>query len=289
MIERALRAALADLKLNLLSMFSVAVAFVCLAATLLVLVNVDLVKRRYAQTGHASVYLKAGTTEAAAGNVEKALRQAPGVLDVVYVSPEAARRDVLKNTNDDALARLPEDAFPASLEVKLTHPDAPDRAGELKTLLEQLPEVEGVETYRAWAERLEKLLSGGVLAALILTLVVLGAVVSVVGSTMRMALSRRSTEVEVLKMVGATDDYVRGPFIVEGALQGGLGALAAVSLIGVLFLLLRDAFHHALGEVFGVEIYFLPWFLVIGLVFMGALLGALSALFSMRRLMGDYA
>lgn len=289
MIERALRAALADLKLNLLSMFSVAVAFVCLAATLLVLVNVDMVKRRYAQTGHASVYLKAGTTEAAAAGVEKALRQAPGVLDVTYVSPEAARRDVLKNTNDDALARLPEEAFPASLEVKLTHPDAPDRAGELKTLLEQLPEVEGVETYRAWAERLEKLLSGGVLAALILTLVVLGAVVSVVGSTMRMALSRRSTEVEVLKMVGATDDYVRGPFIVEGALQGGLGALAAVSLLGLLFLLLRDAFHHALGEVFGVDIYFLPWFSVLGLVFLGALLGALSALFSMRRLMGDYA
>lgn len=289
MIERALRAALADLKLNLLSMFSVAVAFVCLAATLLVLVNVDMVKRRYAQTGHASVYLKAGTTEDAAANVEKALRQAPGVLDVTYVSPEAARRDVLKNTSDDALARLPEEAFPASLEVKLTHPDAPDRAGELKTLLEQLPEVEGVETYRAWAERLEKLLSGGVLAALILTLVVLGAVVSVVGSTMRMALSRRSTEVEVLKMVGATDDYVRGPFIVEGALQGGLGALAAVSLLGVLFLLLRDAFRHALGEVFGVDIYFLPWFSVLGLVLLGALLGALSALFSMRRLMGDYA
>lgn len=288
MIERALRAALADLKLNLLSMFSVAVAFVCLSATLLVLVNVDMVKRRYAQTGHASVYLKAGTTDAAAENVEKALRQAPGVLDVTFISPEAARREVLKNTSDDALARLPEEAFPASLEVKLAHADAPHRAGELKTLLEQLPEVEGVETYRAWAERLERLLSGGVLAALILTLVVLGAVVSVVGSTMRMALSRRSTEVEVLKMVGATDDYVRGPFIVEGALQGGLGAIAAVGLLGVLFLLLRDAVHHALGEVFGVEIYFLPWFSVLGLVFLGALLGALSALFSMRRLMGDY-
>ncbi|OQX66907.1 MAG: hypothetical protein B6A08_18070 [Sorangiineae bacterium NIC37A_2] len=289
MLERALRAAFADLKLNLLSVFSVAVAFVCLAATLLVLVNVDTVKRRYAQTGHASVYLKAGTTEEARAAVEQALRQAPGVLDVTFVSSEEARREVLKNTNDDALARLPEEAFPASLEVKLAHPDAPDRANELKTLLEQLPDVEGVETYRAWVDRLEKLLSGGVMAALILTLVVLGAVVSVVGSTMRMALSRRSTEVVVLKMVGATDDYVRGPFIVEGALQGGIGALAAVSLLGALFLLLRDALHNAFGELFGVNLHFLPWFTVLGLVLLGALLGAVSALFSMRRLMGEFA
>lgn len=135
MLERALRAAFADLKLNLLSVFNVAVAFVCLAATLLVLVNVDTVKRRYAQTGHASVYLKAGTNEEARAAVEQALRQAPGVLDVTFVSSEEARREVLRSTNDDALARLPEDAFPASLEVKLAHPDAPDRANELKTLL----------------------------------------------------------------------------------------------------------------------------------------------------------
>jgi cell division transport system permease protein len=289
MLERAIRAALADLRLNLLSVFSVAVAFVCLSATLLVFVNIDAVKRRYAETGQASVYLKAGVDEKTISEVEKALLQAPGVKAVRYVSSDTARREVLNTTSDDALARLPEEAFPSSLEVTLTHSDAQNRARELKTLLEQLPAVEGVETYRSWTDRLEKLLRGGVIAAAILALVVLGAVVSVVGSTMRMALSRRSTEVEVLKMVGATDDYVRGPFVVEGALQGGFGALAAVLLLGMLYLVTHEAFDSALGSLFGVNLQFLPFLFVLGLVLLGSGLGALSALLSMRRLMGNYA
>jgi cell division transport system permease protein len=288
MLERAIRAALADLRLNLLSVFSVAVAFVCLSATLLVFVNFDAVKQRYAETGQASVYLKPGVDEKTIDEVESALTQAPGVKTVRYVSSDAARREALNLTSDDALARLPEEAFPASLEVTLTHADAQSRAGELKTLLEQLPAVEGVETYRSWTERLERLLQGGVIAALILASVVLGAVVSVVGSTMRMALSRRSTEVEVLKMVGATDDYVRGPFIIEGALQGGLGAMLAVLLLGVLYLLTHEAFDSALGSLFGVSLRFLPLLFVLGLVALGSALGALSALLSMRRLIGNY-
>jgi len=259
-----------------------------LSATLLVFVNVDAVKQRYAETGQASVYLKPGVDEKTIGEVERALVQAPGVKTVRYVSSDAARREVLNLTSDDALARLPEEAFPASLEVTLTHSDARGRAGELKTLLEQLPAVEGVETYRSWTERLERLLQGGVVAALILAAVVLGAVVSVVGSTMRMALSRRSTEVEVLKMVGATDDYVRGPFVIEGALQGGIGAMLAVVLLGVLYLLTHEAFDNALGSLFGVSLRFLPLLVVLGLLALGSALGAVSALLSMRRLIGNY-
>src|SRR5690606_31254310 len=113
--------------------------------------------------------------------------------------------------------------------------------------LEALPAVESVETYSAWGQRLDRLLAGGVTVAGILLLVVLAAVVSVVGSTMRLALARRSREVDVLKMVGATDSYVRGPFVVEGAAQGALGALLAIVLCGILYLIIKDAFHGALG------------------------------------------
>lgn len=289
MIERAFRAALAEFRLHLLSVFSVAVAFVCLSATLLVAFNIDSVRARWAETGRASVYLAPGVEPKTIQTVRQALLAAEGVTKVDFVSSEQARAEIMGGAEDEALAGLPEEAFPASLEVTLKDDAAAARVEKLKTQLEALPAVEAVETYKAWGERLDRLLRGGAKAAILLLLVVLAAVVSVVGSTMRMALSRRSAEVEVLKLVGATDGYVRGPFVIEGAAQGGLGALLALGLMGVLFLIVRDSFDGTLGTLLGASPQFLPFLACVGLVVLGAVIGALSAYASLRRLIGSYA
>lgn len=287
MIERAFRAVLADFKLHVLSVFSVAVAFVCLAATLLVAVNIDAVRGKWAETGRASVYLKPSVESETIEAVRRALLASEGVTKVEFVSSEQARAQVLETTTDVALAGLPSEAFPASLEVSLIDEKAAQRIDGLAAQLQELPAVESVETYRAWGQRLDKLLAGGVTAALILLAVVLAAVVSVVSSTMRMALSRRSREVEVLKIVGATDSYVRGPFVIEGAFQGGLGAAFALLLCGVLYLVIRDSFDGALGTLIGSSPQFLPATFCLAMVGLGAGIGALSAYASLRRLIGS--
>ncbi len=283
--ERALRATRADLKLHVLSVFSVAVAFVCLAAALLVVVNIHELRTRWESSGRVSVYLRPDVTPEQTAQVRKALSGTAGVEHVKFVSSEEARADVVGASSDEALAQLPAEAFPASLEVSLRDEAAAERLKKLSTQLEALPYVDGVETYAAWGQRLGRLLSGGVSAALLLFAVVLGAVVSVVSSTMRMALSRRSSEVEVLKMVGATDSYVRGPFVIEGALQGALGAAGAVLLLGCLFLIVRESFDGALGTLLGAAPAFLPWAACLGLVALGAGIGALTAFASLRKLL----
>lgn len=287
MIDRVWRAMLADLRLQLLSVFSVAVAFVCLAATLLVVVNVDSLRGKWSQSARASVYLDPDVEGATIQAVQAALRKTPGVTNVDYVSSEQARAEVLGTTQDEALVRLPEDAFPSSIEVTLEDESARERVEQLANQLATLPAVESVETYGAWGQRLSKLLTGGVQAALLLVSIVLASVVSVVGSTMRMALSRRQTEVEVLKMVGATDSYVRGPFVIEGASQGGLGALLALAIMGAVYLLVKDAFDGALGTLIGATPTFLPFTICAALVLLGAGIGALSAFGSLRRLLGS--
>ena len=288
MIERAIRAALADSKLHLLSVFSVAVAFVCLAATLLLAVNIDGVREKWSASGRASVYLRPQVDVETVQAVRQALIASEGVVRVEYLSSEQARADVIASSTDEALAALPSDAFPASLEVTLQDAQAVQRLEKLSMQLKALPAVESVETYKAWGNRLDELLSGGVTAALVLLSVVLAAVVSVVGSTMRMALSRRRAEVEVVKMVGATDSYVRGPFVLEGAAQGGLGALCALLLLGGLYLILRDSFDGALGTLIGVNPRFLPLTACLGLIVVGSAIGAVSAYASLRRLIGSF-
>jgi cell division transport system permease protein len=176
------------------------------------------------------------------------------------------------------------EAFPASLEINVA-PDMPDpELADIVSKMKQLPAVDDVETYQAWTERLARLVRGGVAASALLAIVVLGAVLAVVGSTMRLALQRRRTEVEVLKLVGATDSFVRMPFVVEGSLQGAFGAAGAIALLAVLFLLVRGRLDVELAALVGVEPTFLPWQVAAGMVALGAVLGAAAALASVRKL-----
>jgi cell division transport system permease protein len=198
------------------------------------------------------------------------------------VSKEDARREIV--LGDEVLARLPAEAFPASLELAFDETIGDDQLAAVALKLEALPAVDGVETYERWTERLSSALGGGVTAAGCLALIVLAAVVSVVGSTMRLLLQRRRIEVEVLKLVGATDAFVRRPFVIEGATQGAAGAALALAILGMLYLIVKGRFDQQLANLVGITPTFLPWTVSLGMVVLGAVLGALTALVSLRRL-----
>ena len=283
-LSRALRGGLNDWRLHASSIFSVAVAFVCMAATLLVVVNVENLRDAWARAGRASVYLVAGATREQAREIEQALRASAGVTDVRFVSSDEARRELVDRDPDGLIGSLPAESFPASLEVRLLDTQAAERVEAIATQLAALPAVEGVETYRAWTQRLGEVLSGGVLAALLLAAVVLAAVVSVVASTIRLTLQRRRIEVEVLKLVGADDDYVRRPFIIEGAAQGLLGSMLAIGLLGALYAIVIHRLPGDLVILAGVTPSFLPWHLCLTMMGAGALLGAVAAWGSLRKL-----
>jgi len=130
-LRRAFRGAKNDWRLHALSVFSVAVAFVCLAAALLLVVNVGQVRSRWAQSGRASVYLRKNATAQQVAAIDKALRQSEGVTSVRVVSSEDARRELLGLTTDPVLDALPTDAFPASLEVAIESSVAGQRLQDL--------------------------------------------------------------------------------------------------------------------------------------------------------------
>lgn len=284
--RRARRGMVREWRLHALSVFSLAVAFVCLGAALLVVTNLRVVEERWAHAGRASIYLKDGATQDEIDALRVALARVPGVTGVHYLSSGDARMEFGQTQleGNNALAALPAEAFPASIEIDVTpdlaNADLADMVGKMK----QLPAVDDVETYQSWTERLARLVRGGVAASGLLAVVVLFAVLAVVGSTMRMALQRRKTEVEVLKLVGATDAFVKKPFVVEGSLQGALGAVGAVALLALLFLMVRGRLDSELAALVGVEPSFLPWPVVGGMVLLGAVLGAAASLASLRRL-----
>jgi cell division transport system permease protein len=280
---RTWRAGRSDWRLHVLSVFSLAVAFICLAASLLVVTNVAALRDKWSQAGRATIYLRDDTREPEVRALTDALQATAGIERVRYVSAEEAQKEIVDG-GDEALRALPPGAFPASLELSFTADVDEARLTDMAVKLRALPSVDTVETYERWTERLSSLLGGGVTAAACLALIVLAAVVSVVGSTMRLLLQRRQKEVEVLKLVGASNAFVRRPFVFEGATQGAAGALAAVLVLGVLFLIVAGRFDQDLANLLGVTPSFLPWPVAVGMVALGGLLGGLTALISLRKL-----
>ena len=233
--QRALRAGRHDWALGVGSIFSVAIAFVCLSSALLVVANVQELRVRWSHTGRASVYLQPAAEPADIEAIMTALRNTRAVTHVEHVTSELARKELLQS-GDEVLAALPPEAFPASIEVQVQDPQRSGALARMAEKLRLLPRVEAVETYEAWGERLSALLGSALLGAAVLALIVLATVASVVGSTIRLSLQRRKLEVQVLKVVGATDDYVRRPFVIEGAAHGALGALVGLFAVVMMFL-----------------------------------------------------
>jgi cell division transport system permease protein len=284
--RRARRGMLREWRLHALSVFSLAVAFVCLGAALLVLTNLRSIEERWAHAGRASIYLKDNAAAQDVESLKAALASVPVVTAVRYVSSSQARAEFgQKEAGPRAeLAGLPVEAFPASIEIEVRADVTDTELADVVAKLRQLPAVDDVETYQAWTERLGRLIRGGVAAAALLAVVVFASVLAVVGSTIRLALQRRRTEVEVLKLVGATDRFVKGPFLVEGMSQGALGATGAIALLAALFYLVRGRLDAELAGLVGVEPSFLPWHVVLGMIAVGMLLGMFAALLGLRKL-----
>jgi len=179
-----------------------------------------------------TLYLDPSANDAAARALSQEIR-ARGDLDVQYVDPAAALRRLRGDLGElgPALDGLTQNPLPASLEIRPRVPMAAPSLRVLASELGHMPGVKDVEFGRDWLDKLEALGSGLRAFAAGALLAVIGAALLVVANTIRLAVYARRDEIEIMKLVGATDGYVRAPFLLEGALQGLLGAAVAVGAV----------------------------------------------------------
>lgn len=283
MFARALRGVRQQLGTQMLSVATVALALFCMAGAMLLVENASALVRRWGAPVKVTVYLADGASADAVEALRGALGALPEVEEARYVSPSDARA-ALGAGGDRAVTGAPLDLFPATIELRLT-PAAVSaaRVNSVAERVRRLPTVTDVETYRGFTERLKGLLTGGRAAAGVVALGVLVCVLAVVSNTVKMSLSARMREIEVLRLVGATRSYVRTPFLLEGAMVGGAGAAAAIVVLGVVFLLLRSQFDQTLGMALGLHPVFLSWSVLVVLVAGGSALGAAGSAVALRR------
>jgi cell division transport system permease protein len=229
-----------------------------------------------------SVYLRPGADLAAARVAAE--RIAPGrALEAVTSRTALERLRVSLGDEAGVLEGVGEQALPASVEVR-----APgitlEAARALARQLESVPGAAEVDYGNAWLERLETFLKRARLVGLLLMAALSLATAVLVANTLRLAVYARRDEIEIMKLVGATDGFVGVPFLIEGLVQGLCGAgLAVLTLLGAQAALLPrlHATVALAGRIGRADV--LPTPLLLGLLAGGAALGLVASSLSLLR------
>ena len=283
-VTRAARAMREDARLHAVAISTLTVAFLCLGTALVGISNLASVADAWGRSARMTVFLREGARPNDVEQLRLSIDGLPEVREVRHLTPAMAREEFLRDAEVGAvLTTVSADAFPASLEVELTAGVSGERLAAIAERVGRFNAVEDVETYHGWFERLEGLLTTGRVASVALAVLVMLCVVFVVGSTIRLAITGRKAEIEVLKLCGASDGFVRGPFLVEGAVQGLLSSAIAVGLLLLAFALLRGHVDGALATLAGVRAVFLSPAISFAIVLGGGVLGAAGSAISLRR------
>lgn len=283
-LSRAKRGFRDDLRLHLVAIASLVVAFLCLEAALLSVTNLTHVAERWRGAQHMTVYLKDGQQPGDVAQLRLVLESLHEALEVKLVSAEQARQDFAAQVDVGVdPASLPADAFPASLEVTMRDHVSQQRATEIAERVRSFGAVEDVETYRDWFAQMSTLVQAGRSAVALLALLVAVCVLAIIGNTIRLAVANRRREIEVLKLCGATDGYVRNPFVVEGAAQAIAAAVVALLLLLIAYLAVRGHVQATLSAIVGVKPVFLEPLVMLAVVLGGGVMGALGSALSLRR------
>jgi cell division transport system permease protein len=156
------------------------------------------------------------------------LQNDPRVASVDYISKEQAI-EIMRKKQPDLVKNLPNNPLPDAFKV---HPKRGEDVVAIANSLNPLPlGVENVNFGKKTATRILRVAHIFEVLSALAILILLGAATVLIGNTIRLSIFARRREIEVMKLVGASNWFVRGPFVVEGLLTGVLGAAAAVVLL----------------------------------------------------------
>jgi len=267
--------------LSVLSVTTIAFSLFTVGLFGLVAVNLREALRGIEERVEIVAYIFRGTPAETIAIATQDISAFPEVSDVSYVSEEEALRRARAELIEfrDAYRDLQVNPLPASIEVRMKdgHRDA-TTVERVAQRLRSFGFIEDVRFGRDWVQKLDHLRNLTGLVGLVIGLAFAAVAVVIIGVTIRLTILQRAREISIMRLVGATNWFIRGPFLLEGALKGLLGGLLSLVLCYAGYVLFRD---NSGGTLTGL-IFFRPVQMVLIIVF-GVLLGLGGSLVSVGR------
>ncbi|WP_026958377.1 permease-like cell division protein FtsX [Aliagarivorans taiwanensis] len=271
------------------SLLTMAVLGVCLslpASFYLAMKNLSSLTAYWQSETQLTVYLSQNIDQLQLQAMQKQLELRDEVASLSHISKEQGLAEFEQSSGfDDVLALLPYNPLPDVLVLQLNEAYRnAEAAKRLQQELRGMDQIERVSLDVEWLSRLNSLSNMASQMASLLVLLLLAAVVLIVSNTLRLGILSRRSEIEVMKLVGATDGFIRRPFLYIGFWYGVIGGLLAWVLCNVLLLWSEFALQQ-LGILYQYQVQLLGLDIneFVGLMVMACGMSLLASWFSVQR------
>jgi cell division transport system permease protein len=260
--------------LGVLSVMTIAFSLYAFGLYGLVAINIREALRGIEERVEIRAFIRDDSREAAIDTLVREAGMMREVARVVYVTPESAYVRA-RNELPEFAGLLEGTVLPGSVEVQLKEGMRdPETVRAVANRLERYGIIDDVRYGREWVEKLYRVRNIAGVAGLGLGAVLALVATIIIGSTIRVAVLARAKEIEIMRMVGATNGFIRRPYLVDGLLKGIIGGLAALGMIALT--------NNVVSRTLVATRFFETWMIVAGIA-VGALLGFLGSMASVSR------
>ncbi|GAA4360661.1 permease-like cell division protein FtsX [Kangiella marina] len=275
---------------SLMTILVLAIALALPSAFYLFMTNAKAVSQSWDGGIKMALYLEQSSSDKEAKELLTELSKRPEFKQVTFVSKEDALNEFKDYSGfGEALDYL--DGNPMPYTITLEPTDAFNDPSQLEALAQELallPLVDQTKLDSDWIKKYNSILEISEQVATFVSLMLALGVLLIVGNTIRLAILNRREEIQVIKLVGATDAFIRRPFLYAGFWYGLIAALLAALMVNIVFVLLKQSTSQ-LAQLYSSEFSLLglaPSF-TLGLLVIGASLGLIGAWVSVRKHLKD--
>ena len=266
---------------------TIAFALLTFGIFIITVINLDRIFDDWGKRMHVIVYLDGKISEETTTAVREAIAALPQTRKVTYISKDEALSMLKENLQNQGgiLDNLDENPLPPSLEIQLKEEHAnPQSISAFVEEVKKVDSVSEVDYGQDWLKKFSafismiKLVGTGVGGFLLL------ATIFIISNTIKLTIYSRRDEIEIMKLVGATNLSIQIPFFLEGITQGLLASLLSLGILyaGFKLLIYKITIDYSLYLGY-VDLIFLPQKLFAALILLGIALGIFGCLFSMGR------
>ncbi len=284
LVRQAIRNILQNRLVHLIGLGTMVIAFLIFDAFMLTFVNLDSWTREQGRSLTMSIYFEGQPEGSVIEAIRELLLQYP-VSITKLISKDEAMKSLRKQLGDRArlLEGLDENPLPASLEIILLRDVSGDSLPyELKAKLEGIKGVDEVQYSREWIERVRVIIGAIEIVGLVFGGLLFLAALFIITNTIKLTIYSRKDEIEILKLVGATNRFVKIPFVIEGSIQGFLGGLIALAILFLLYIAVTAKADLRIGFA-SLDLVFLSPRVIILLLLMSTLTGFVGSTVSLGR------
>ena len=283
-VRQAMRNMVENRLVHLIGLGTMVIAFLMFDAFILIFVNLNSWAQEQGRSLTMSIYFKGEPERAMIESIKKELLQYP-VSITDFISKDDALKSLRKQLGEKAglLDGLGENPLPASLEIVLSRDVSGDSLPyELKTRLERINGVDEVQYSQEWVERFQTIMGAVKIIGLVFGGLLFLAALFIITNTVKLTIYSRKDEIEILKLVGATNRFVKIPFLIEGSIQGFLGGSVALIVLFLVYVAIITKVDLSIGFA-SLDIIFLSPQFILLLLLMSSIIGFIGSTVSLGR------